>query len=810
MTSNAQINQYTLNQDVDHVDYAHDFSVSKNDSFVAYAGKFTNNVLIRDFVTQQIITNIQFESTVASVHFTDKYLLVNLSDDKSTKVLNIDTWDEVISFDDLEGEPIEIESGSGTAYVLLEGNNGMYKIDLSSLEINYIENIAYGYWPSFPDLNSSNIFEKLKNPVAVTSDGNYVVTSDFDHGISVYNNTTNKTQNFTEHPFVGASFLAISPDNKSFAFITITQSGSDLVVCDIETGEIVMNQQYISDVYPAPNNASPKIFFNDESNKLILPWGGNEIGVVDLQTYEIYSYFSDAKPSRISGVQLKDNRLIYFTDRAQLVVFDTEDPVNPSITSFKGDPLLKLELPSDDNKIFAIDIFKEQELYIDLADKTFTQSKIQELDCDGGVRTQLTDDGQKLVSLFNDSQNIHVAEYNNGLIGEAYVIPLNDEHNWEASFLDFRLSRDGNYAYVSSYSSSGFYIVDIKNKNSVKIETEGACGGLDLTSDNQYLYLKVGENIVQYQVNGLAAEKTKVYDDCNVKESIVLSKDGSYLYFIDYFRKALTCIDVADGSKTSFETYFNRQDFVFNEEQNKVLIVNPVGVSGYILNVNGNQFTLQTSIVDYDIEIIVTHFDLNYDVLENKFLINYGPVVQVDPNSGVIESIVEMTPNTVFYKKYDDFYFQTYGDLNALGIPTNWTTNYVDDSGVEESSIMQALFTDYVVDPSSNNPIFLAAAPDSFFSFSEGIPLPVEDDLTEIGIDYQLFPNPCTGTAEIRGPQNQGDLRITVINLLGRVVFEQDTRNAGYTLNLNHLPKGMYCVSITSGESQVVKKLLIN
>tara|TARA_B100000809_G_scaffold252894_1_gene288186 strand:- start:603 stop:6143 length:5541 start_codon:yes stop_codon:yes gene_type:complete len=79
-------------------------------------------------------------------------------------------------------------------------------------------------------------------------------------------------------------------------------------------------------------------------------------------------------------------------------------------------------------------------------------------------------------------------------------------------------------------------------------------------------------------------------------------------------------------------------------------------------------------------------------------------------------------------------------------------------------------------------------------------------------VNISIFPNPNKGLFTIDlGTEMNGDVTIQVYNLLGEVVYNEYKKdsNTAYKLNLQHVDKGIYYVSIKSEKSFITKKIMI-
>jgi len=73
-------------------------------------------------------------------------------------------------------------------------------------------------------------------------------------------------------------------------------------------------------------------------------------------------------------------------------------------------------------------------------------------------------------------------------------------------------------------------------------------------------------------------------------------------------------------------------------------------------------------------------------------------------------------------------------------------------------------------------------------------------------IDIEIYPNPATGHITLTNlPQNE-DVRITVYNVLSKLVYEKET--AEHQIDLSGLPSGVYMFHVTQGKTTFRKKVI--
>jgi hypothetical protein len=71
----------------------------------------------------------------------------------------------------------------------------------------------------------------------------------------------------------------------------------------------------------------------------------------------------------------------------------------------------------------------------------------------------------------------------------------------------------------------------------------------------------------------------------------------------------------------------------------------------------------------------------------------------------------------------------------------------------------------------------------------------------------EFFPNPTSGTITIDIKNNMGT-RVSISDISGRILMEIYLNQPVNTINLNHLPDGIYLFSLT-GKSELITRKII-
>lgn len=75
---------------------------------------------------------------------------------------------------------------------------------------------------------------------------------------------------------------------------------------------------------------------------------------------------------------------------------------------------------------------------------------------------------------------------------------------------------------------------------------------------------------------------------------------------------------------------------------------------------------------------------------------------------------------------------------------------------------------------------------------------------------FTLFPNPATSTVTIRVRRNLFPFKVDIIDLKGRVVYQQLVRNPVHRMEISHLPAGLYFVRLGEEGFIGIEKLILN
>lgn len=99
------------------------------------------------------------------------------------------------------------------------------------------------------------------------------------------------------------------------------------------------------------------------------------------------------------------------------------------------------------------------------------------------------------------------------------------------------------------------------------------------------------------------------------------------------------------------------------------------------------------------------------------------------------------------------------------------------------------------------------------FKITEGTPSSsrvrnLEDEVSG-AIEFVVYPNPSSGIFNIRSSQDLGEVRVTVYNTLGQLIYDQLLSSDESTINLNSVDSGIYVIKVTSENYTKSQQIMI-
>ena len=208
-------------------------------------------------------------------------------------------------------------------------------------------------------------------------------------------------------------------------------------------------------------------------------------------------------------------------------------------------------------------------------------------------------------------------------------------------------------------------------------------------------------------------------------------------------------------------------------------------------------------------------------------------------SEGLIEKvkIESFTSNNVRYKVDTLFYtYHPYGSLRDITTVITDSFTYIgyirplalsksayDYDGNVEANQVQRIRTDFfrTLNYEANHmltEISIFDVVDQFLSltlinnvdlyYSEIKTTATVDVIENTGV-YIIAPNPASDYIEIRSSEYSGDVHISLIDISGRQVIDQET-NVNSRIDIGHLAKGAYIYTVTDGTNRSTGKVLVH
>ena len=99
------------------------------------------------------------------------------------------------------------------------------------------------------------------------------------------------------------------------------------------------------------------------------------------------------------------------------------------------------------------------------------------------------------------------------------------------------------------------------------------------------------------------------------------------------------------------------------------------------------------------------------------------------------------------------------------------------------------------------------------FNFSTGT-VGIDENNSKVN-DINVFPNPTTGKVNITlDASNQSDIDVLVTDIVGKEVFKDKFNSVSgnniYSINLSHLPEGLYLIKIISENNSFTRRIILD
>lgn len=95
---------------------------------------------------------------------------------------------------------------------------------------------------------------------------------------------------------------------------------------------------------------------------------------------------------------------------------------------------------------------------------------------------------------------------------------------------------------------------------------------------------------------------------------------------------------------------------------------------------------------------------------------------------------------------------------------------------------------------------------DGFQTYSDVIKV---NDCNRSGLDYAIYPNPASDKITFESDNEQGNISIDIIDMMGKVVMTQDRQSDLFDIDISQLNAGVYLISMRINDQIVTSKRII-
>ena len=259
-------------------------------------------------------------------------------------------------------------------------------------------------------------------------------------------------------------------------------------------------------------------------------------------------------------------------------------------------------------------------------------------------------------------------------------------------------------------------------------------------------------------------------------------------------------------------TNFSRQPCVINftktegEGETDCEIVTPTDIIGFLItedgeyvafaDANAREYTVEGEFGEHDY-CVRPIYPGEMTLPDHNYGWSMGCPVCASTNGGQGCAPVTDLTGTIEYH-------ETYGP----GVLLTWEGNansYTVSIGTQSFSTTETSMFLYGITSAGNYTFNVVAVYDDCESDPETVSV-YYDDVIEVEDNVSLYPNPTNGNVTIEA---KGLNRITVVTLLGQVVYDAEVSNDKVTLNMSQFNAGMYMVRVSTESGVVVKRVTV-
>ena len=114
----------------------------------------------------------------------------------------------------------------------------------------------------------------------------------------------------------------------------------------------------------------------------------------------------------------------------------------------------------------------------------------------------------------------------------------------------------------------------------------------------------------------------------------------------------------------------------------------------------------------------------------------------------------------------------------------------------------------------SSDQMLVTVTKQNYYRYENFIPVVANTGFNELNNmnNILIFPNPSNGKFSLKHEENAGNINITILNTLSKVVLNTANechKGDNITINLNDQPPGLYYIILKSGSKKAIHKVVI-
>ena len=790
-------------------------SISIKNGLIAYAGRNSGNVYVKSTDNEKV-KFIELPTRVEEVQFSDDYLLIAQYNDSSVAVYDNDNLEEVRQIK-LEGRPMQIKIANNTAYVATLDNNA-YKINLDDFSLTHIPELSTGKGSWITPITPYNARYFSKNDFIVSKDGRFCAS--FLDEIRIYDAQNDEVFIYEEErswTYGNVEKWGINDKNQLYYYAFTLEYGENISMIDLETQSVRLNYNLRTEMRTFGYDNI--LYFDGSQTKLIIPSKGSQYALFDTESKEIEriivydrEIYNNGYYAGVVSSQENEDYIYYADNYGHFVRINKKKPEEFIHTHDKSAKSVFLGDVYDANAIVGYDLITEKEIVCNFSEETIVKRRTLESDIDAPTGAKVTNANDKVIAVYNFSQNISINEIRNSEIKPGVVINLSNSIDNNYALYNLALSKDDRYAYVPLIGGKEIKIVDLETYAVSTIETNAICGQCIISNKGDYLYVVVGDDIAQFRVNGkdLSVEQKyagafahNVYTTAYIEElqKLDISNNDQFIYYHNNRSKSFVKLNVQTGEKDIYNTLMNTADFVLNDDKTRAIVVT-TNLEYCVLNTEEELIEIKKT-ANEDIDNVA---NLYFNSYTNEFNMIGHNLNRINTETGevIIEEIPGLDGQKAWYDKTG--LISLVGlSFNELDIPEYWVTKYKDIYNQDHQTFSMSMPKVEFRNPFNDELVFLTSLTENYFVLNTGTK---QEKLVEDDFNWIVYPNPTDNMINIQFDEPQSGM-LELYNVNGVKVYSKSIdRTIQISESLSFLKDGVYYLKFKGEKESMYKNII--